>query len=92
MKTKYEAIDSDGEAHRRTTTRTYTHCIVRIYPCDPKFGWGNSEQYRGSNKRVAWAGSASLAAKAAGTPAAGIRVEIIEAVAVNNTATERSPA
>jgi hypothetical protein len=79
MKVRYEAIDSDGELHWRKSERTYTHCVVWTYRDVPQFGSGNSLQYKGSNKRVSWSGSAALALKTAGNPDPNkVRVEIIE--------------
>ena len=51
MTFKYEATDSTGFVHRRTSVaqRVYTHAVV--YPGNPK--WAN------------WCGRADLAAKAA---------------------------
>ena len=86
--TKYEATDSRGKLHKRSTkNRTYTHCVV-AYRATDTITYDGKEVYIGPE--VSWAGSLALAEARAKTfsnykryddpnRSAYLHIEIIEA-------------
>jgi len=58
---KYQALDSRGKVHKRTSTeRIYTHCVVIHFPTQP--AKGNFREWP-AHDRAEWAGSLELAEK-----------------------------
>lgn len=84
-KIKYQAIDSRGTVHKRTTThRIYTHAVVAhiaAYPAGIN-KYGIPYEAGKAHDVVEWAGRADLARNVANRwlrHPAGIEVEILEA-------------
>ena len=61
MRNKFQATDSRGTVHKRTSeNRTYTHCVVVHIPARPKTTHFTAVN---AHDRAEWAGSLTLAEK-----------------------------
>ena len=76
MANKFQATDSRGTVHKRTSeNRTYTHCVVVHYSAVP--AQGNFGPWPASTK-AEWAGRADLAEKNAARYRSNNRVDGVE--------------